>query len=246
VTVELFKDITPDEKTTDVEKGSLLHIAYAWNKLWRTDFLLEKELYFPEGLVYEDNLVHFKAITQADKISVVPLRLYHYRCRLDSITQKRAEHMIQIIPIYNKIRDYLLASSYYDLPIYRKKFMEIKMDLCYLHYRLMPTSMKRGFAASFRKSLSADEREFCRVAPKDIKSFYEMIDGGLKESLKYHVSSSIDTIIKLPERLLRRWIVRPLKAWLASRMNAGKKTHVAEIIPLPLQESGDSSPRRAA
>ena len=67
-----------------------------------------------------------------------------------------------------------------------------------------------------RESLTADDREFYRFAPKKLvrkstRLFYEMIDGGLKESLKYHVLSPIDTIIKLPERLLRRWVIKPIK-----------------------------------
>jgi len=63
--------IPSGNKTTIEEKLPLLDFPSACSKLWRTDFLLGNKLYFPEGLVFEDNLVHWQAVTLADKISIV-------------------------------------------------------------------------------------------------------------------------------------------------------------------------------
>ena len=210
----MYNPITPGEKTTQEDKLSLLDYPMAWSKLWRTDFLLGNKLYFPEGLCFEDNLVHWQAVTLADKISVVPERLYHYRHSPGSITQTRGEHGMHIVPIYNKMYDYLVESGYYA--VYRKKFISMKLCAWYSHYCRLSSFIKPKFAAMIRDSLTEDDREFYRTTPKKlmpkkIRLFYKMIDGGLMEAMNYHVSQITRPIIQMPKRFFRRWIVKPIK-----------------------------------
>jgi len=60
----------------------------------------------------------------------------------------------------------------------------------------------------------------CRAAnmPKDTikRAIDKMINGGLKESVNYHLLFAAHTVVRTPERLLRRWIIKPLKKWLAA------------------------------
>ena len=66
------------------------------------------------------------------------------------------------------------------------------------------------------------------------------------EYYKSYFFPLITDILKLPERLLRRWIVKPLKAWFAKKTNADKNTNTVEIISLPSQESEESFNRHVA
>ena len=208
--------ITPDVKTTVEEKSPLLDFPSACSKLWRTDFLLNNNLYFPEGFVFEDNLVNWRAITLADKIAVVPERLYHYRRNASSITQTWGKHTLHYVPIYNMIQNYLLESGHYAA--YRKKFISMKLDVWYRHYRNLPASLKPKFMAMIRESLTADDREFYRdpknQLPITTRLLYAMIDGGRMEALKFRIAYIIEQIIRMPELLVNRWLVRPVRRWL--------------------------------
>jgi len=121
---------------------------------------------------------------------------------------------MHIIPIYNKIREYLLESGHYAA--YRDKFISQKLNTWHNHYRNVPESMKPRFAAIIREALSEDDWEFCRTSPKKLmpkndKLFYVMIDGGLKEAINYRVSQVVRPIVSMPERFLRHWVIKPIK-----------------------------------
>ncbi|MCL2348818.1 MAG: glycosyltransferase [Planctomycetaceae bacterium] len=211
-----IRSITPDDKTTVEEKLPLLDSPTACNKLWRTDFLLGNKLYFPEGLILEDNLVHWQAVTLANKISVVPERLYHHRRNPGSITQTKGKRAIHVVPIFNKILEYLLESGYYAA--YRDKFISKKLTAWYCDYRYLPASLKPEYVAMIRDSLTADDREFYRDPKKPCKTvarlFYAMIEGGRAEALKFQIVFTMERIMRMPGLLCKQWIVKPMRKWL--------------------------------
>ena len=211
-----MRSITHEDKTTVKEKLPLLDFPSAWSKLWRTDFLLGNKLYFPEGFVFEDNLVHWQTITLADKISVVPERLYHYRRNFGSIMQTRGEHSLHMIPIYEKIHKYLLESGYYA--VYRNTFIAAKLDIWFRHYRNLPASLRPRYMVMIRDALSEDDRKFYRTAPKKqckkiVRLFYEMIDGNESDAWNFYTAYTAHQIVRMPELLIRQWIVRPFRRW---------------------------------
>ena len=202
------RSITPHEKTSMEEKLPFLDFPAVWNRLYRTDFLLGHKLYFPEGICFEDNLVNWQAVTLADKIAVVPERLYHYRRNSGYTTRMWGEHNLHYVPIYNKIRDYLLESGYYAA--YREKFISMKLDVWYHHYRNLPVSLQTRFSAMIRESLTADDREFYRTASKEqcktvVRLFYAMLDGDKTAAWKFHIVHTIKQVMRTPELLLKRF-----------------------------------------
>lgn len=71
----------------------LIFDATAWNKIFRTDFLRNLHLEFPEGKFYEDMLPMAEVFLAARRIVKVPSTVYLYREREDnsSITQERGQ-----------------------------------------------------------------------------------------------------------------------------------------------------------
>ena len=202
---QIIRSITANDKISTEEKLPLLVFVSACTQLWRTDFLLDNQLYFPVGLTCEDHLVYWQAVTLANKISIISEKLYHYRERKGSITQTRSKHMMDIVPIFNKIRTYLLESGYYEE--YRDEFIAIKLKLWKSHYHLLPASMLSEYVTMVRNSMSADDREFFRIASKGTKLFYDMIEGGSREAMKYQIYS----VMKRSEQICRQWVIKPIK-----------------------------------
>jgi len=208
--------IVPGNKTTIEEKLPILDFPCAWSKLWRTDFLLDNKLYFPEGLFFEDALVHWQAVTLAEKIAVVPERLYYYRRNYSSITKTRGEHTLHVIPIYEKIREYLLESGCYAA--YRNKFLSRKLNIWFHYYRNLPASMRQKFIAMIREVFNDDDREFCRSASKQFKSkivqlFYAMIDGDKSDAWNFRVAYTMKQLVRVPYQLFHRWVVQSIRRW---------------------------------
>jgi glycosyltransferase involved in cell wall biosynthesis len=201
-------------KTTVAEKLLLFDFPTVWSKLWRTSFLLDNKLYFPVGLYFEDNLFNWQAVTLADKIAVLHERLYHHRRNNSSITQTMGEHSLDKVSIFNMIRKYLVQSNFYAT--YREKFISQKLDVWFRHYRNLPSSLKPRFLVMIRDSLTDDDRTFYRSAPKKRLSniarlFYAMIEGGTTEAWNFHVAFMMNRLALMPERVVNRWIVRPMR-----------------------------------
>lgn len=55
-------------------------------QFWKRQFLLDKKIYFQEGIVYEDTLFTLKAVLKAEKLMTLDAKLYFYRIRDNSIS----------------------------------------------------------------------------------------------------------------------------------------------------------------
>ena len=61
------------------------YVYPSWNKLFRTDFVRETDTRFPVGVVAdEDSYFDFPLYASAERVSIVPDRLYHYVVRAGS------------------------------------------------------------------------------------------------------------------------------------------------------------------
>lgn len=58
---------------------------YIWNKIYKRKMLLDNDIKFPEGRIYEDVIFSMKAIYYSDKVVSVPTTAYHYIERVGSI-----------------------------------------------------------------------------------------------------------------------------------------------------------------
>lgn len=79
----------------------------AWNKLIRRDFLLKNQLYFPDGLLHEDQLWSLKLAACADSMSICPRKTYIYKLRGNSITgsikKKNINSLLAIFKLGNEV-----------------------------------------------------------------------------------------------------------------------------------------------
>lgn len=80
------------EGVTIEEYPQLLRNLYTWNKLFRRDFWNAQQLWFREGVAYEDQPIITQLFARAHGIDVLPDVVYSYRMRDDSssISQQTA------------------------------------------------------------------------------------------------------------------------------------------------------------
>lgn len=79
-------------RTTIDADPRILGDVFAWNKVYRRTFWDDAELFWPEGLRYEDQPTLTEAYLRATAFDVIPDFVYHWRIRTDgtSITQQRS------------------------------------------------------------------------------------------------------------------------------------------------------------
>lgn len=93
----------------------LLRNLYTWNKLFRRDFWERQDLWFREGVAYEDQPIITQLFARAGTIDVLPDVVYRYRMRDDqsSISQQTAslKDLRQRIEAWEETRRVLRAEG---------------------------------------------------------------------------------------------------------------------------------------
>lgn len=82
-------------------------LVSAWGKLYKKECF--NEIYFPEGMLFEDSAIMYKVFENAKKIAYGNARKYGYMHREGSITTKKFSNRdLDILKISNEILDYAM------------------------------------------------------------------------------------------------------------------------------------------
>ncbi len=115
----------------------ILNMGSPWGKIIRKDIITNNNLFFPEGIIYEDYAVVPLYALFANKISYVDIPLYNYLIREGStMTQKFNEKFYDII----SATDYLYKRlEEYGFPYYQEyEYFIIKNIFREAYIRLLP------------------------------------------------------------------------------------------------------------
>ena len=119
--------------------------GYVWNKLFRREFLVEKELVFDSELrVFEDTHFVVTALSLADKIGKCHERLIHHRVYSNQPRNKLFKNYYKQVPmVYAKIKEFLRAHGMYT-PL-SQSFLNLSASRCYKIYNLLWYDAKGEF-----------------------------------------------------------------------------------------------------
>ncbi|MDR3056621.1 MAG: glycosyltransferase [Prevotella sp.] len=155
---ELWNNISESEKITIKEKEDALEHMIATCKLYLTNFLLDKNILFERGLIFEDILFVWQTVTQASNIAVCKECFYHWRYNESSITGKKWDsRILDVIEIWNKIRYFLIEKNLYE----NWKDIYIRQKLINIHHWFLECDdieLKLRFKKIALDNLSNDER----------------------------------------------------------------------------------------
>ncbi len=116
------------------KRKTFLHIrsmGYScWGKLIRTDFLIDNQIYFLEGLAYEDNFWSSLLHLYAERVFMIEEKLYHYFVNPSStIMKENAAYHTDYITVYLLIWEEWQKRKFY--PLYK---YELEYDYLYSFY----------------------------------------------------------------------------------------------------------------
>ena len=143
--------------------------GYAWNKLFKTSFIREKELVFaPELYVFED--VHFvaTALSLAERVGKVDEVLIHHRVYSDQSRAKLFRKYYHQVPVvYLKIKEHLMNHGMY-VPLVRS-YLNLSASRCYKIYNLLWSDAKEDFWNILHNGY-ADSLNWYHSTPDDFDS----------------------------------------------------------------------------
>ncbi|GAA3736249.1 glycosyltransferase [Flavobacterium ginsengisoli] len=115
--------ITLDER---LEKLFTIDISFAvWNKLYKYDFLVQKNLIFKEGMWFEDLDFVFRAFYEAHKIEKVENFVYGYRQRPNSIMTLVVPKILDKMKIMESLSVFLVDKGTFE-------YYKAQYDILYL------------------------------------------------------------------------------------------------------------------
>ena len=143
--------------------------GYVWNKLFRREFLVEKELVFdPELRVFEDTHFVVTALSLADRIGKCHERLVHHRVYSNQPRNKLFKKYYKQVPVvYAKIKEFLRAHGMYT-PL-SLSFLNLSTSRCYKIYNLLWHDAKEEFWDMLHETY-AEELGWTKAEPEYFES----------------------------------------------------------------------------
>ena len=119
--------------------------GYVWNKLFRKEFLLEKEMTFdPDLRVFEDTHFVVTSLSLAERVGKCSERLIHHRVYSNQPRNKLLRKYYRQVPeVYAKIKEFLRAHGMYT-PL-SQSFLNLSASRCYKIYNLLWLDAKAEF-----------------------------------------------------------------------------------------------------
>lgn len=141
------------------------------SKLYKTEFLRENNLYFPENIIFEDNLLFYESYFKGNKFGFLEEHLYYRRRHNDSTTQSFNKKFFDIVKVTN-----LMLDLFKKL----KKYEEYKNELINHTF-----SMIKEW---FNKTPLYLKNEFFLIVKSDFKGFNELKDDFLNNLEKEYIN----------------------------------------------------------
>lgn len=154
--------------------------AFAWTKMVRRDMMLQLGGGFPPGLTYQDVPVHWRLITQAEKVALIPRRLAYYRQQPAATTAGRSMRRADYFAILDIVYEDLVERGIYDR--YCDIFISLQLNAWHGVYDVVEKPHRPAILQIIKARLTSQHMAF--VASKKpmrwrARQFYKALDGSL-------------------------------------------------------------------
>lgn len=158
-----------NELTSSAELFFRLPIQ-AWNKIYKKSFLTYNNIYFPEGMAFEDIVFYTRNYLKADRITFVNKFLYFYRLnRADSINTTGGRNFFDVFKILKMSKDMFSVQGLW--PKYKERFLLFEMRTIIDKLTKIRPELKEPFCDEIKRvysgmSLNDYDLKFLETAPE--------------------------------------------------------------------------------
>ncbi len=148
----------------DVEDLIFTMSVTPWSKLYNRKFIMDNDIRYPEGLIFDDNVFFWKVLFSAKRICFLNEFLFERRWYSTSSTTAGDLRFIDSIEIYNLVWD--VFSEFKVFRRHKRTLYNQKIFLAYMRF----SKIKDEYKEDFFKAMKAD---FLRVF-EDKRLIYDM------------------------------------------------------------------------
>lgn len=153
--------------------------GFAWDKLFRRSFLLEKKISFLEDVkMFEDVYFTVCALAFAERVGKVQCVLVHHRIHSEQTRAKVYKKFLSQVPlVYVKIKEFLMKGGMYQ-PLHTG-FFRLSVSRCYYVFNLIASDAKDDFwnliHNEYAEALDWQERDIECITDDNQQSFLSHI-----------------------------------------------------------------------
>ena len=139
----------------DIENRLFDISVTAPGKLFKRDLI--KDIDFPEGLIFEDNLFFTKVALKANRMYFLDEYIYFRRIRNDSITNSYFKDFSDVITIYELMEEVLIKENKFQklhAKLYTRKYRDV-----YNRFNLTSDEYKEDFFEKLKTSFKKDSEK---------------------------------------------------------------------------------------
>lgn len=148
-----------------------------WDKIYKKSFLIDKDVKFPGGMFFEDNVFSYDAIMKAEKITVLDESLVYYRVnRKQAVTARCDETFYDYLKIFACIKENLVKQGTWGEMKYH--FINYKVRSMFWWWKKIDFKYKKTFFEKIKKDYTEMYNyELAKISDKKgiwTKSFFLM------------------------------------------------------------------------
>lgn len=150
----------------DIKDNIFWQSSVPWDKIYKRKFLIQKDVKFPGGVFFEDNVFVYDAFFKSSKISILREPLIFYRTnRKGAVTNTRDKTFFDYLKIFNLIGDNLKKINLYDEMKYL--YIDYKVITLIWWYKKIKLKYKKQFYNMIREDfqnieIREEEKEYLR------------------------------------------------------------------------------------
>lgn len=134
----------------DIDELMFESCVCPWNKLYKREFVMENNIRFPKGLIFDDNVFYYNALLSANKICFIDEFLFIRRWYSKSSTTTGDIRFISSLDISNLIIDIFKDKNEFDN--YKINLLNNKISINFMRYN----KIKKEFKQSYFKAMRED------------------------------------------------------------------------------------------
>lgn len=116
----------------EIKKKILLNGCRLWTSMFKRNLIFDNNMFFPEGVIYEDNAVGPALFLSAKKIHKIDDNLYYYRMNPESTTNRINDYRF-----FDRLDTSVLAlDNIKNLPNYQSELIALKEEIEWMFIKL--------------------------------------------------------------------------------------------------------------
>ena len=166
--------------------------AFAWTRLVHRDALARLQIAFPPGLTYQDVPVHWRLITQLDRVALVPQRLAYYRQQPQATTAGKGMKRADYFTVLDLVETYLVESGLFAT--YADTLTARQLNAWHGVHDVIAADHRPKVAAMIAERFSDRHRDYLAAGKSlrwQARAFYRALEGDRAAHLALAARSTV-------------------------------------------------------